>query len=89
MTLRDLKIPLAFAAFVGVARGIQHWLGLKTPAWLGALSIAILIAAYVAFYFYGRKRERLSNQYLDRRKSTQTFEDNSNVGSPDFKKDAE
>lgn len=75
MALRGLKFPIILGLCLFTANQFRRWIGLEFPVWLSLLCVAAVVVALFVFIYYGRKRERLSDEFLASRDNAPKFED--------------
>jgi hypothetical protein len=75
VALRDLKFPIILGLCLFAANQLRRWIGIEFPVWFSLLCVAAVVVASSVFVYYGRKRERLSADFLARRDNAPKFED--------------
>ena len=89
MTARDFKFPIILGFSFFILSVLRRWLGIEIPAWFSIISVFIVVTLLIAFVIYGRKRQRLSDEYQARRDSSPQFEDDVRRSSVSVSKDVE
>ena len=87
MTARAFKFPIILMLSFFSFRLLRRLLGIEYPGWFSTLSVIVVVGLMITFAIYGRKRQRLSNEYRAKQDSAPKFEDEVYRSSIDGSKD--